>query len=52
MGFKEGIIPVEIDSNKVYIYTFAGLKVNALLSIIFILYNDKYDIMNCTKKSK
>jgi ATP-dependent Lhr-like helicase len=46
VGFKEGIIPVEIDSNQVYIYTFAGLKVNALLSIIFSLYHDIYDIKN------
>ena len=43
VGFREGIIPVEIDdkSSRVYIYTFAGMKANALLSSIF---NLKYDI--------
>lgn len=45
VGFRKGIIPIEIEkkSNKVYIYTFAGLKANTLLSTIF---NLKYDIHN------
>ena len=43
VGFKKGIIPVEIDSreNRCYIYTFAGLRANSLLSTIFSL---NYDI--------
>ena len=43
VGFKKGIIPVEFDSkeNRYYIYTFGGMRVNALLSTIFSL---EYDI--------
>ena len=43
VGFRKGILPIEIEkkSNKLYIYTFAGLKANSLLSTIF---NLKYDI--------
>lgn len=46
VGFREGIIPVELDSkkSKFYIYTFAGLRANALLSTIFSLNHDIYDI--------
>ncbi|NMC68248.1 MAG: DEAD/DEAH box helicase [Spirochaetales bacterium] len=45
-GFKKGIIPVEFSSkeHKVYIYTFAGMKANALLSTIFSLYYDIHSI--------
>lgn len=45
-GFKDGIIPVAFDSkeHKVYIYTFAGMKANALLSTIFSLDYDIYKI--------
>lgn len=45
-GFRDGIIPVEFDSkeHKVYIYTFAGMRVNALLSTILSLYYDIYNI--------
>lgn len=47
-GFSKGIIPVEFDSKekKVYIYTFAGLKANFLLSTIFSLYYDIYKILD------
>lgn len=34
INFKKGIIPIEID-DKIYIYTFAGHKTNALLLEIF-----------------
>ena len=42
IGFRKGIIPVEFVSrrNRVYIYTFAGLRVNTLLSTIFSIYHD------------
>lgn len=45
-GFRKGIIPVEFDSkeHRVYIYTFAGMKANALLSTIFSLYYDIYSV--------
>lgn len=45
-GFKKGIIPVEFDlkEHKVYIYTFAGMKANALLSTIISLYYDIYKV--------
>ena len=45
-GFQKGIIPIEINSKtgKVFIYTFAGDKVNKLLSTIFKLYYEVYDI--------
>lgn len=48
-GFSEGIIPVEFDnkSKKIYIYTFAGNKVNMLLNLIFKLYLDTYKL-NCS----
>lgn len=43
-GFQEGFIPVEINTeeSRVYIYTFAGFKVNSLISSIFSLYFDIY----------
>lgn len=43
-GFQEGFIPVEIytKESRVYIYTFAGFKVNSLISTIFSLYYDIY----------
>jgi ATP-dependent Lhr-like helicase len=44
VGFKKGLIPVEIDSkeNRYYIYTFAGMRANALLTTIFSLEYDLY----------
>jgi len=44
VGFRKGVIPVEIDSkeNRWYIYTFAGMRVNSLLSTIFSLEYDIY----------
>ena len=44
-GFRDGIIPVFHDYNKnqVYIYTFAGLKANVLLSELF---NMNFEIKN------
>jgi len=47
-GFKNGIIPVEFNSkeHKVYIYTFAGMKANALLSTILSLDYDLYNTVN------
>ena len=48
VGFREGIIPVEIDekTHRVYIYTFAGMRANALLSSIFSLNYDTYKVMD------
>jgi ATP-dependent Lhr-like helicase len=48
MGFKEGIIPVEIDpkEHRVYIYTFAGMRANALLSLIFSLEYEIYSVID------
>ena len=48
IGFREGFIPVEIDSgnSRVYIYTFAGIRANALLSSIFSLYYDIYSVID------
>ncbi len=45
-GFKENIIPVEFVSkeHRVYLYTFAGLRVNALISTIFSIYHEIYSI--------
>jgi len=45
-GFEEGKIPVQFcfEENKVYIYTFAGSKVNALISSIFKVHHDIYRI--------
>ena len=43
-GFAEGIIPVEIIGNRVYINTFAGDKANNLLSYLFRLYYDIYSV--------
>lgn len=37
-GFCEGVIPVEVTNGHVYIYTFAGDKVNALLTALFSSY--------------
>ena len=47
-GFKDGIIPVEFisEEHKVYIYTFAGMNANALLSTVFKLNHDIYKINN------
>ena len=46
LGFKKGIIPVELDSTekRYYIYTFAGLRANSLLSTIFSLNYDIYSV--------
>lgn len=46
VGFKKDIIPVEIDlkSGKIYIFTFAGHKANALLSSIFNLEYEIYSV--------
>lgn len=41
-GFAEGIIPVEINSNQVFINTFAGDKANNLLLYLFKLHYDTY----------
>lgn len=48
VGFREGIIPVEMDekSHRVYIYTFAGMRANALLSSIFSLDHDIHSVMD------
>lgn len=45
-GFREKIIAVEFVSkeSKVYLYTFAGLRVNSLISTIFGIYHDIYAI--------
>lgn len=47
-GFKKGTIPVEfsLTESKVFIYTFAGHKVNALISSIFKIYHDIYFIQD------
>ncbi|WP_461463494.1 DEAD/DEAH box helicase [Methanobrevibacter sp.] len=42
-GFGEGILPVELNKNKVVIYTFAGDKANKLLLKIFEMYYDVYN---------
>ena len=41
-GFQEDKIPVEFsfEENRVFIYTFAGFKVNSLISSIFKFYHD------------
>ena len=46
VGFKKGILPVEINQKeeKIFIYTFAGHKANALLSSIFSLDYDIYNV--------
>lgn len=43
-GFEHGTIPVEFSENerRVFIYTFGGLRVNALISSIFKVYYDVY----------
>lgn len=45
-SFEKGKIPVEfcIEENKVYIYTFAGYRINALISSIFKVHHDIYSI--------
>lgn len=45
-GFKSDIIPVEFDSkeHRIYLYTFAGNKVNALISTIFSLNYEIYSV--------
>jgi len=45
-GFQKGIIPIEINSEtrKVFIYSFAGVKANKLLSALFRLYYEIYDV--------
>lgn len=42
--FEKGKIPVEFsdEENKVYVYTFSGSKVNALISSIINIYHDIY----------
>lgn len=44
-GFKKGIIPVyyDVDNDQLYIYTFAGLNANLLLSDLFNMF---YEIKN------
>ena len=37
-GFREGILPVELNNNQVVIYTFAGDKANKLLLKIFEMF--------------
>ena len=41
-GFQKGMIPVQFyfEENRVFIYTFAGFKVNSLISSIFKFYHD------------
>lgn len=41
-GFEKGKIPVQFyfEENRVFIYTFAGFKVNSLISSIFKFYHD------------
>lgn len=48
VGFREGIIPVEIDEkeHRIYIYTFAGMRANALLSSIFSMDYDIHSVMD------
>ena len=45
-GFQKGKIPVQFyfEENKVFIYTFAGFKVNSLISSIFKFYHDIYSV--------
>jgi ATP-dependent Lhr-like helicase len=45
-NFEKGKIPVEFsfEENKVFIYTFAGFKVNSLISSVFKFYHDIYSI--------
>lgn len=45
-GFEDRVIPIEFDDNerRVFIYTFGGLRVNALLSSIFKVYSGVYSI--------
>ena len=42
-GFREGILPVELNRNQVVIYTFAGDKANKLLLKIFEMYYEIYN---------
>ena len=41
--FRPGILPVELNSGNIYIYTFAGDKANKLLIKIFEMYFDVYN---------
>ena len=41
--FRSGILPVELNNNAVYIYTFAGDKANKLLLKIFEIYYEIYN---------
>lgn len=54
--FNEGIIPVEYDNGKFYIYTFAGDKANKLLVSIFELHYELKEVnvnpFYCAFKSK
>ncbi len=45
-GFEQDKIPVEFsfEENRVFIYTFAGFKVNSLISSIFKFYHDVYSV--------
>jgi ATP-dependent Lhr-like helicase len=47
-GFEHGKIPVEFDEKekRVFMYTFGGLRVNALISSIFKVYYDVYSIQD------
>ena len=41
--FREGILPIELNKNTIYIYTFAGDKANKLLLKVFEMYYDVYN---------
>jgi len=47
-GFEHGKIPIEFDEKerRVFMYTFGGLRVNALISSIFKAYYDVYSIQD------
>ncbi|MDR2830720.1 MAG: DEAD/DEAH box helicase [Methanobrevibacter sp.] len=45
-GFKKGVIHVEIDDKKVYIYTFGGDKLNNLVSSLFNIDYSIYGVNN------
>jgi len=55
-GFDDGIIPVSLKSNELYIFTFAGNKANELLANLFKLYYDVLfydsDFSHCNLKFK
>lgn len=41
--FRYGILPIELNKNTIYIYTFAGDKANKLLLKVFEMYYDVYN---------